>query len=212
MVEALPSNVPSNPAGGTGETSVNEVTQGEDRQCQSDHGAPSFRSTRHIDARVAAQMRVLVVAIEIAFTGVDVSFASILGVVLHFILGHGVTSRVAVVLLALVLPLAWSKDTASGGRGNASRLAGGWQVDPASREVLLPDANRQVNYASKGNDFLMPLSLLTAAVKFRQLINGGRQRKRSPHSMVVPWGLRGHCVGFWKGFGVSTDHIEPVFS
>ncbi|VTR70738.1 hypothetical protein DESC_830055 [Desulfosarcina cetonica] len=94
FVEALPLTVPSKFAGGTGDASIDKVSQRDERQCQSDHGAPSFQLARHIDPRVATQMRVLVFALEVSFAGVNVSFIPVVKVVLRSIIGHGITSMV----------------------------------------------------------------------------------------------------------------------
>ena len=86
--------MPSNLAGGTGDASIDKVSQRDERQCQSDHGAPSFQLSRHIDPRVAAQMRILVFALEVSFAGVNVSVFIIFPVILSSIIGHGITSMV----------------------------------------------------------------------------------------------------------------------
>jgi hypothetical protein len=58
------------------------------------HRAPSIQLTRDIDSHVASQVLIFIFTLEIGFTGVDVSFISIVAVVLHFIIGHGITSFV----------------------------------------------------------------------------------------------------------------------
>jgi len=92
VVEALPFIVPSNFAGGTGDASVDEVSQQYDRQCRSYHGAPSFRLSSYIDSHVTAQMLVFVFTLEVSFAGVDVSFAFVVKVILRFVIGHIITS------------------------------------------------------------------------------------------------------------------------
>jgi hypothetical protein len=95
VVEALPFIVPSNFAGGTGDASVDEVSQQYNRQCRSYHGAPSFRLSSYIDSHVTAQMFVFVFTLEVSFAGVNVSFTLVVKVILRFIFGHIITSSVA---------------------------------------------------------------------------------------------------------------------
>jgi hypothetical protein len=83
--------VPLNLAGGTGNTFVDEVAQYNERQCQSDHKAPSLLSSGHIDPRITTQMLIFVFALKIFLTGINVTFAPVVGVILNFILGHGIT-------------------------------------------------------------------------------------------------------------------------
>jgi hypothetical protein len=108
-VEALPYSVPLDLAGGTGDASVDEVCEGHYRQCGSNHRAPSYRLTGHIDPRVTSQMRIFVVALEVSLAGINMSFTSVVGVVLCFIIGHGITS---LVLLLYVFRLSYSESTA----------------------------------------------------------------------------------------------------
>jgi hypothetical protein len=83
--------------------------------------------TRDIDSHVASQVLIFIFTLEIGFTGVDVSFISIVAVVLHFIIGHGITSFVGC-YVAGCNPLFLYKYTASMDRNNVSRLAVRWQV------------------------------------------------------------------------------------
>jgi hypothetical protein len=92
VVEALPFTMPSDPAVGTGDASVDEVSECNNRQCRSYHRAPSFQLASYIDSRITSQMGIFIFALEIGFTGINVSFISVVGVVLSFIFGHHITS------------------------------------------------------------------------------------------------------------------------
>jgi hypothetical protein len=105
VVEALPFIMPSNFAGGTGDASVNEVSQQNDRQCRSYHGAPSFHLSRHINPRITAQMFVFVFTLEVSFAGIYVPFALVVEIVLRSVIGHIITSLIHC-FVVLVLRLA----------------------------------------------------------------------------------------------------------
>jgi hypothetical protein len=96
ILEALPFSVLSNLAcgicGPAGDTSVDEVSQNNERQCQSNHWAPSFQLTSNIDSHVTSQMLVWIVALEIGFAGINVSFISLVCVIIGSVLGHDITS------------------------------------------------------------------------------------------------------------------------
>ena len=94
VVEALPFSVPSNLAVGTGDAFVNEVSQSNKRQCRSNHGAPSFQLSRHIDSWITAQMLIFVFTLEVSFAGVNVSLIIVFPVILISVLGHIITSLV----------------------------------------------------------------------------------------------------------------------
>jgi hypothetical protein len=94
FVEALPFIVPSDFAGGTGDASVDEVSQQNDRQCRSYHGAPSFQLSSHIDSWITAQVLVIILTTKVVYSSVNVSFVIIFKVILRFIFGHDITSLV----------------------------------------------------------------------------------------------------------------------
>ena len=94
VVEALPFIVPSNLTGGTGDASVDKVSQQNDRQCRSYHRAPSFWLSSYIDPWITAQMFVIILTTKVFYSGVNVSFVIIFKVILSFIFGHIITSSV----------------------------------------------------------------------------------------------------------------------
>jgi hypothetical protein len=91
--------VPSDLAGGTGEASVDEVCEGNNRQRRSDHRAPPFRSASYINSHVTAQMWILVFTLEVGFSGIHMSFVSGVGVILSSIFCHNITSSVMLLWL-----------------------------------------------------------------------------------------------------------------
>jgi len=93
--EALPFGVPSNLTVGTGDAPIDEVSECNYRQCRSYHRAPSFQLASDIDSHVTAQTRVFVFTLKVGFTGINMSFVSVVGVILSSIFGHGVTSLFA---------------------------------------------------------------------------------------------------------------------
>jgi hypothetical protein len=123
-VEALPFTISSDPAVGTGDASIDEVSERYNRQCRSYHGAPSFQLAGYIDSRVTSQMRIFVFTLEVGFAGIYVSFVSVVGVVLSFIFGHDITSLVLLLVFRFALP----EDTACIGFGNVSGMAERWGV------------------------------------------------------------------------------------
>jgi hypothetical protein len=123
--EALPFSVPLNFASGTGDAPINEVCNYKYRQCRSYHRAPSFQLSSHIDSHVTAQMLIFVFALEISFTGVNMSFILVVKVVLGFIFGHHITSWLFGCWFIVFRP-SWSKVTAHTIFGNMSRLAVWW--------------------------------------------------------------------------------------
>jgi hypothetical protein len=86
--------VPSNLAFGTGDTSVDEVSKQNYRQCQSYHEAPSFRLSGYIDPQIASLMFIFVFTLEIFLAGINVSLDFFVGLILNFIFSHGITSLV----------------------------------------------------------------------------------------------------------------------
>jgi hypothetical protein len=80
---------------------IDEVAKNHYRQHNTNHKAPSFCLSLNVDSRIAAQMLIGVVAVEIGFTGVRVSFVPVVKVILHFIVGHDVTSLVGCFVRAI---------------------------------------------------------------------------------------------------------------
>ena len=79
---------------GTGDASIDEVSQCNNRQCRSYHRAPSSLLSRYIDSHVTAQMRVFVLTFEVSLAGINVSFVLFVKVILIFIVGHDITSLI----------------------------------------------------------------------------------------------------------------------
>ena len=75
-------------------TSIDEVTQRYQSNHSTYHRAPSFHLASYIDSHVTTQMRVFVFTLKVSLAGINVSFISIVGVVLNFILCHNITSLV----------------------------------------------------------------------------------------------------------------------
>jgi hypothetical protein len=86
--------MPSNLTVGTGDATVNEVSECNYRQCRSNHRAPSFHLTCYIDSHVTAQMLIFIIALEVSGAGIYVSIIVVVKVVLSFVFGHDVTSLV----------------------------------------------------------------------------------------------------------------------
>jgi hypothetical protein len=80
-------------------TAVDEVTKHDQCQHNTYHNTPSFLSALNINSRIASQMRIRRIALEICFTGVNVSIISLIKVVLNSILGHNITSLVCVLFV-----------------------------------------------------------------------------------------------------------------
>jgi hypothetical protein len=96
IIEALPLIMPLNPASGcrcpASDASIDEVTQRNQRYRCSNHRAPAFQLSCHIDPRVASQVRVLVFTLEVSLASIHVSFISVVGIILSSIFCHDVTS------------------------------------------------------------------------------------------------------------------------
>jgi hypothetical protein len=75
-----------------GDTAVDEVSQHNERQCQSNHRSPSFILSSDVDSHVTAQMLVLILALEVGHAGVNVSFISIVDIFFDANSGHDITS------------------------------------------------------------------------------------------------------------------------
>lgn len=98
--EALPLPVPSDFATGScvpaGDTSVDKVSQYNKRQCQSNHWAPHFQLTSHIDSRITSQVLIFIVTLKVSLAGINVSFSSLVSVIVGSFLCHDITSHVLV--------------------------------------------------------------------------------------------------------------------
>jgi hypothetical protein len=104
---------------------VQEVTNGNEGQHDSYHRIPSFRLSLDIDSQIATQMLIGVLAFEIGFACIHMSFAVFIKVILSFIFGHGITSRSMVIRL-LDVSFPFPKDTASSRGDNVNRSAVLW--------------------------------------------------------------------------------------
>ncbi|MGD8543172.1 MAG: hypothetical protein PVI39_12835, partial [Desulfobacteraceae bacterium] len=89
-----------NPAGGfrspASDASVDQVAQGHQRNECSYHRTPSFRLSCHINSQITSQVLVGVFTLEICFSGVYVSFVTVVNVYVDSIFGHGVTSSAGI--------------------------------------------------------------------------------------------------------------------
>jgi hypothetical protein len=69
---------------------------------------------------------VFVVTLKVFGASVNVSFVSVVAVVLHFIFGHGISPHWFGVLLLAVFRFSYEEDTAVMDLRNVSRLTGWW--------------------------------------------------------------------------------------
>jgi hypothetical protein len=96
LIEALPLIMPLNLASGgrcpASDASIDEITQCNQHYRCSNHRAPAFQLSCHIDPRITSQMRVLVFTLKVFLSGIHVSFISVVGIILSSIFGHDVTS------------------------------------------------------------------------------------------------------------------------
>ena len=86
----------SDPAcgGGRADAAVDEVGDRGDGDDDSDHTSPLFRLSLDVDARIAAQVLVRILAFEIRFAGIHVAFVTVVPVVLGSIFTHLAPRRV----------------------------------------------------------------------------------------------------------------------
>jgi hypothetical protein len=76
------------------DTIVQEISDCNQCQHDSDHGAPSFWLSLNINAQIAAQMFIGVIARKVRFTGIDMAFVPVIKVVLNIIAFHRITSLI----------------------------------------------------------------------------------------------------------------------
>jgi hypothetical protein len=76
----------------TADALIHEVS--DDNECQHDsyHGAPSCWLSLNIDAQIAAQMFIGLIALKVGLAGIYVAFVPVVKVVLDSIVFHSITS------------------------------------------------------------------------------------------------------------------------
>ena len=126
IFEALPlSDFAGRGLTGFGYASVDEVSYRDKCQYGSDHVVPSFLLPCDIDSRVASQVLVFVLTLEVSFAGINVSFTLVIKVILGFIFGHDIISLINCLVFGSI-PSGESNIGAEWKVGNTSLLAGRW--------------------------------------------------------------------------------------
>ena len=79
---------------GTGDASIDKISECNYRQCRSYHRAPSFQLASYIDSHVTTKFGIFVITFKVSAAGIHVPFIVVVKVVLSFVIGHDITSYV----------------------------------------------------------------------------------------------------------------------